>query len=724
MIRFSNIVTFSLLYLGCCICAIAQPNLTHVDNINAAGQGTLNWELFTPVGAEELVHYEIKVFNLSMDLLSPNAHIVGPDINGVIPIGWVTTSFLYDLNVQGHCFVSEQITTLDGGTTQDASPTSPALCSIHLNAQVGVNPGDIDLEWNSPYYVTGDAAGGDFVIEKLNMVTAVWDIVANVPDSPNGGTYTDNPGPCSNIHIYRIKQLASNGIDTHVSNSTDLETGAGNNSVPTTTHVDVDPNTGLAVVYFDYEVTDETLGYIIYKCTPSGSAEVLQIGDPNTMSSSIPTSLASNETESYRVSAFDCINDDGTPNPNAASDCTSSIFLVGSQIECADKAQLSWNEPFGMDGGVDTYTIEYSVYNDVSGVWSSWMIADSQGAGYETYLHENLNVDQTYRYRIVSESSTGNIARSNNHEITFTYPDAPDAPVISRASVMDDGGVEIVVETDPVSTEICDYQLYRYVDFDNSWIPILDSQSSTMGITLSFFDMSVNTDTKSFTYKCIATNECGAEVGESNIGRTIFLQGTSSEDPDDFTNSLFWNSYEEFVLGVGSYEILRANSRYETATPLESISGSLTNFSDNVEDLYEQPGDFCYTIVALENNSSGGLNGAKSNRVCLTEDPLIWIPTAFSPNGDDFNQYFPWSKDDVKLGFVSHSLPNGEPVFYMTIYSRWGDTIFSSTSIDDVWDGTFNGDPVPDGVYSTVIRILDGAGRWHVISQAVNVVRP
>ena len=92
MIRFSNIVTFSLLYLGCYICATAQPDLTHIDNINAAGQGTLNWELFTPGGVEELVHYEIKVFDLSMGLLSPNAHIVGPDINGVIPIGWVTTS--------------------------------------------------------------------------------------------------------------------------------------------------------------------------------------------------------------------------------------------------------------------------------------------------------------------------------------------------------------------------------------------------------------------------------------------------------------------------------------------------------------------------------------------------------------------------------------------------------------------------------------------------------
>ena len=49
-------------------------------------------------------------------------------------------------------------------------------------------------------------------------------------------------------------------------------------------------------------------------------------------SATIPTSLASTETESYRVAAYDCINDDGTPNPNAAGDCTSSIFTVATQV--------------------------------------------------------------------------------------------------------------------------------------------------------------------------------------------------------------------------------------------------------------------------------------------------------------------------------------------------------------------------------------------------------
>ena len=705
--------------------SFAQPQMTHVDNVNAAGNATLHWEVFSPVGAEEFVHNEIKVFDLSLNELSINPHIIGPDVNtGVLPTGWVMPNFMYDANTFAHCYVGVQVTTLDGGVTQDPSPPSPMLCSIHLSAVEGANPGDIDLVWNSPYAISGFAAGGDFILEKLNEVTAVWDVVAVIPDNILGGSYTDNPGPCSNLHVYRVKQIADNGIDENVSNTTDLVTGSGNLTVPTTTHVDVDPANGLAVVYFDYEVTDETLGYIIYKCSSSGSAEVLQIGDPNLQFATIPTSLASTEPESYRVAAFDCINDDGTPNPNAAGECTSTVFTSASQIPCTDKAQIYWTEPFGMDGGVNTYTIEYSIYDDVSGLWSSWMQADVLTAGFGSFLHEGINVDQTYRYRVVAESTTGNIARSNNYELTFTYPDAPDAPIISRASVMTNGSVEIVVETDPLTTEICSYQIERKLD-SNSWLPILDAQSSTMGITLTFIDNSVDTDAKSYTYRCVMTNDCGAEIGVSNIGTTIFLQGWRSDDPEAFLNNLIWSHYEEFPLGVGSYELLRSSSRHDPAEPLTTLPWNVNYAEDYVGELIDEPGDFCYTIVALENNASTGLNGAKSNRVCLTEDPLIWIPTAFTPNGDEVNDWYPWDPDgETNLGFVSDSIPSGGSVFNMTILSRWGDTLFESDAINECWDGRVNGNEIPDGVYSSIIRILDGSGKWHVISQPIQVLRP
>jgi gliding motility-associated-like protein len=724
--RLTNIATLTLLLLGVNLYAVAQPTLTHVDNVNAAGNGTLHWEVFTPsVGGEEFVHNEVKVFDLSMNLLSLSPHIIGPDLDPwVLPTGWVTPSFMYNLTDLAHCFSAEQITTFDGGVTQTASPSSPFLCSIHISAVVGAGPGEIDLSWNSPYALSGTPAGGDFSLEKLSAQTALWEVIATIPDNSMGGTFTENPGPCESIHIYRITQTASNGVDLNVSNTTNLITGSGNNDAPVTTHVDVDPATGLAVVYFTYEVTVETLGYIIYKCTPSGESEVLQLGNPNATSASIPTSLATLGPESYRIAAFDCINDDGTPNPNAAGDCTSSIFTVATQIPCTDRAQISWNEPFGMDGGVSTYTIEASLFDLGSGLWSAWYTLDVLANGFGTYLHDGADVSSTYRYRVVAESTTGNIARSNNHELTFVYPESPDAPVLSRASVLSDGSVEIIISTDPSSTEISFYQLEKFVDYNGEWDPILEPQPSSLGLPVSFVDTNVDTDSKSYTYRCIAFNECGAEVNMSNIGKTILLNGWRSLDPEAYLNNLIWTEYEAFPLGVGSYELLRADTRYDVSAPLSSHPFYQLYSEDYVGDLIELPGDFCYTVIAVENSSGTGLNGASSNKVCLTEDPLIWIPTAFTPNGDGLNDWFPWSPNENTMGFVSNSLPDGTPVFDLMILSRWGDTLFESEDVNECWDGTVNGNEVPDGVYTAILKIIDGSGKWHVVSQSIQVLRP
>ena len=92
--------------MGVNFCAIAQPTLTHLDNVNASGNGTLHWEVFTPsLAVEEFEHNEINVFDMSMTLLSPTPHIVGPDLTtGVLPTGMVTQNFLYNLTDLAHCF--------------------------------------------------------------------------------------------------------------------------------------------------------------------------------------------------------------------------------------------------------------------------------------------------------------------------------------------------------------------------------------------------------------------------------------------------------------------------------------------------------------------------------------------------------------------------------------------------------------------------------------------
>jgi len=65
----------------------------------------------------------------------------------------------------------------------------------------------------------------------------------------------------------------------------------------------------------------------------------------------------------------------------------------------------------------------------------------------------------------------------------------------------------------------------------------------------------------------------------------------------------------------------------------------------------------------------------------------VFVPNAFSPNGDGLN-------DQIKV------IPRC-PVenFLLSIYNRWGKTVFESDQFFDQWDGNFNGKPSPVGVY-------------------------
>lgn len=71
----------------------------------------------------------------------------------------------------------------------------------------------------------------------------------------------------------------------------------------------------------------------------------------------------------------------------------------------------------------------------------------------------------------------------------------------------------------------------------------------------------------------------------------------------------------------------------------------------------------------------------------------IFLPNAFSPNGDGINdRFFPLDGGDVIT------------VHLFTIFDRWGEQVFSATEIptntaDLGWDGTLNGQPANPGTY-------------------------
>jgi gliding motility-associated-like protein len=65
----------------------------------------------------------------------------------------------------------------------------------------------------------------------------------------------------------------------------------------------------------------------------------------------------------------------------------------------------------------------------------------------------------------------------------------------------------------------------------------------------------------------------------------------------------------------------------------------------------------------------------------------VWIPSAFSPDGDGINDLWGWSGE---------CLPKD---FSVDVFDRWGELIYTSTNPFKPWDGSYGGKPAPIGVY-------------------------
>ncbi|MEY4593957.1 MAG: hypothetical protein RIQ47_367 [Bacteroidota bacterium] len=71
----------------------------------------------------------------------------------------------------------------------------------------------------------------------------------------------------------------------------------------------------------------------------------------------------------------------------------------------------------------------------------------------------------------------------------------------------------------------------------------------------------------------------------------------------------------------------------------------------------------------------------------------VFIPTAFTPNDDGLNDLF------------SASIYKPCENYSITIFNRWGAEVYSAEDLSTaIWDGRFNGELVPSGIYTCIIK--------------------
>ena len=123
------------------------------------------------------------------------------------------------------------------------------------------------------------------------------------------------------------------------------------------------------------------------------------------------------------------------------------------------------------------------------------------------------------------------------------------------------------------------------------------------------------------------------------------------------------------------------------------------NRTDSLVVTAAPPADQLYTLTV-----DRGLNCQASDTVRVLILPAITVPNAFSPNGDGIN--------DVWVIPNLNSYPGAE----VSVFDRYGRIVFRQSGYNTPWNGTYQGIPVPVGVYYYIInpkvanaRVLQGS---------------
>lgn len=118
------------------------------------------------------------------------------------------------------------------------------------------------------------------------------------------------------------------------------------------------------------------------------------------------------------------------------------------------------------------------------------------------------------------------------------------------------------------------------------------------------------------------------------------------------------------------------------------------------------------TDISLNLTLEGGCSYTQSLFLQVNNDRRIYIPTAFSPNGDGRNDQF-----ELYIG------PGLGEIVNFKVFNRWGGLVFEGADRTAAWDGDFRGEPAPTGVYAYIVQAVWADGLLTTYEGEIHLIR-
>lgn len=517
--------------------------------------------------------------------------------------------------------------------------------------------------------------------------TGVWTLI----DSTQSQSYVDSIQVCNNQVNYRIEIGDSLGCVSVSNVDGDLFQDNIVPQIPQLDSVSVS-STGSVPIGWEASTSPDVIGYVIYQYINGIWTAIDTVWGINNTSYTNLVSNASQQSESYVISAFDSCGNISTFSP-----VQNTIFLHRALDICTSSTSLWWNSFINMPGGLGGYNIYASENN------GPWTLIGTTTANDTDFVHSGLTQFSTYCY-LVQAYNTLNTITSTSEQVCV-FANVPQQPVFNYlrvATVAGQSSVDIIGYVD-VAADVSRYDIYRADSLTGQWVLLGNVVANPPQSQVNFTDNTANTGAQSYYYKMVAVDSCGADAMTSNIGRTIFLQAISN---DEITNTLYWNDYEMWLGGVLHYNIYRSIDGTWNPVPVATIPYSAAGdnvFTDDVALYTNYVGKFAYQVEGVEGpgNIYSFSDTTYSNVAEVVQKPLVFVPNAFTPNGNGLNDEFLPS-----AGFVDIVDYN------FAVFNRWGEKLFETNDRTQGWDGKYNGNKCDGGVYVWILTFKTASGQY------------
>ncbi len=440
-------------------------------------------------------------------------------------------------------------------------------------------------------------------------------------------------------------------------------------------------------------------------------------------------SNANTNIENYSIRAIDSCG-----NSRSRSLDHNSILLTNTSDACDYSLSLNWNEYINWDNDVHHYIV---------------LVSETDNSGnisVTNYRIENateftlLNISSLTSYSIIVEAYNNDStykAVSNQINVNISLAAKPNYNYIEYATVnLDDGSVDLSCLVD-LSAIIDRYDVYRSLrGFDNlNKIGEINSNGTS---PIYFNDPSVATNNSSYHYEIYPVDTCGQLLfppslnnpssNDTSFAETILLEVETNKDysaisslDGQYTNTVTFNEYNKWLGDVIEYRLYRSVNREPfNLIPIykwdrQNNPNEELKYIDVVTEFGDGNGRFCYYIQAVEgpaNIYGSTTEGSLSNIACVSQTPILFVPSVFTPNGDEHNEIF------IPVTFFVSELG-----YSFSVYNRLGEMLFQTNDPSKGWDGMFNGSPSPIGNYIYHIKYVNGVGNIIEKTDVISLIR-